>query len=125
MITEHNASIGSMLYDIEPGLGALASNGEPTRTHSLSAGSLLIDAGRSSASPRGPSMFPATDQRGSGFSRVVGAAPDIGAFEYSAATVGGGNGGGESGGGGAVDPLLGILFALVSVARRRRALVSL
>lgn len=124
-ITEHNASIGSMLYDMDPGLGALASNGGPTRTHALLASSPLVDAGRSSASPRSTSAFPTTDQRGTGFSRVEGAAPDMGAFEYSAAPVGGGNGGGASGGGGAVSPMLMILFVLVSIGRRRRAAVSL
>ena len=49
-------------------------NGGPTRTHALRAGSAAIDAGNNA------SELP-SDQRGSGFARVVGAAADIGAFE--------------------------------------------
>lgn len=58
----------------DPLLLALADNGGPTKTHALGAGSPAIDAGNNSAGLT-------TDQRGAGFPRIVGAAPDIGAFE--------------------------------------------
>jgi hypothetical protein len=57
-----------------PGLFALALNGGPTRTHALMATSPAIDAGSNI-------LGRAFDQRGSGFPRVNGAGPDIGAFE--------------------------------------------
>ena len=62
---------------VDPLLNALSQNGGPTRTHSLQAGSPAIDAG---SNPLGL----ATDQRGTGFARVLGTAPDIGAFEGTA-----------------------------------------
>ncbi len=58
------------LAGMAAGLGALRTNGGPTPTHALLAGSPAIDAGSGSL---------ATDQRG--VSRPVGAAPDIGAYE--------------------------------------------
>ena len=58
----------------DPMLLALADNGGPTKTHALGAGSPAVDAGNNNASLT-------NDQRGSGFARVLGAAPDIGAFE--------------------------------------------
>ncbi|MEQ1606173.1 MAG: carboxypeptidase-like regulatory domain-containing protein [Pyrinomonadaceae bacterium] len=66
----------------QAGLAPLASNGGPTQTHALLPASQAIDAGMSFAS--------ATDQRGSGFLRIVDLSPanasggdgaDIGAFE--------------------------------------------
>jgi hypothetical protein len=59
---------------VDPLLQPLADNGGPTRTHALLQGSPAIDAGNNFAGL-------ATDQRGTGFPRVVGAAADIGAFE--------------------------------------------
>jgi hypothetical protein len=64
-----------------PMLLPLADNGGPTRTHALAAGSPAIDAGNNLAGL-------VTDQRGSPFVRVAGAAPDIGAFELQPATTG-------------------------------------
>ncbi len=58
----------------DPGLAPLADNGGPTQTHALESDSLAIDAG---SNPDGLS----TDQRGSGFSRTLGTATDVGAFE--------------------------------------------
>jgi hypothetical protein len=55
-------------------LAPLASNGGPTQTRALLAGSCAIDAGSN------PDSL-ATDQRGAGFPRVLGTAADIGAFE--------------------------------------------
>jgi len=62
------------LIGVDPLLAALADNGGPTRTHALLPGSPAIDAGSNS-----PGV--AFDQRGPGFPRRFGAAPDIGAFE--------------------------------------------
>ncbi len=59
---------------VEPLLLPLANNGGPTRTHALGAGSPALDAGNNVANL-------ATDQRGAGFARVLGAAADIGAVE--------------------------------------------
>ncbi len=55
----------------DPMIGALASNGGPTLTHALLAGSPAIDAGNST-------VCPATDQRGV----ARDAACDVGAYEY-------------------------------------------
>jgi len=63
---------GTMRSD--PLLGPLLDNGGATRTHAPLAGSPAIDAGNDTADLD-------TDQRGSGFARVVGAVADIGAFE--------------------------------------------
>ncbi len=58
----------------DPHLVALADNGGPTKTHALGPGSPAIDAGNNNAALT-------NDQRGTGFARQIGAAPDIGAFE--------------------------------------------
>jgi hypothetical protein len=58
----------------DPMLAFLALNGGPTPTHALQPGSPAIEAGNNAAGL-------ASDQRGTGFARVVGAAADIGAFE--------------------------------------------
>src|SRR5262249_50348337 len=76
-----------------PLLGLLASNGGPTQTMALLAGSPAIDAGDPAFNPADPDGNPSTndaipyDQRGAGFDRVRdgdgagGARVDIGAFE--------------------------------------------
>lgn len=58
----------------DPQLQPLADNGGPTRTHALSPGSPALEAGNDLVGLD-------NDQRGAGFPRVVGTAPDIGAFE--------------------------------------------
>ena len=58
-----------------PMVGPLAFNGGPTRTHALLAGSPAINAG---SNP----LALTTDQRGATFARVVGAAADMGAYEF-------------------------------------------
>jgi hypothetical protein len=63
----------------DPRLLPLAYNGGATRTHALRGDSPGIDAGNNGAAL-------ASDQRGSGYPRVVGAAADIGAFEYDGVT---------------------------------------
>ncbi|BCT91318.1 hypothetical protein LYSHEL_03420 [Lysobacter helvus] len=62
------------IFSATHGLGPLASNGGPTRTHAVLAGSPLIDRGNNL-------LLRSFDQRGTPFARVRGAAPDIGAFE--------------------------------------------
>jgi len=69
-------------------LGPLANNGGPTLTHALLLGSPAINAGdncvvNNSCSPALASAL-TTDQRGTGFSRLVNTAVDIGAFEVQA-----------------------------------------
>jgi fibronectin-binding autotransporter adhesin len=65
------------------GLAAgLANNGGPTQTIALLPGSRAIDAGTNAAITNPPFAGPPfTDQRGSGFPRIVGGTVDIGAFE--------------------------------------------
>lgn len=58
----------------DPQLLPLADYGGPTRTHALRQTSPAIDAGNNNGNFQ-------DDQRGSGYARSVGAAPDIGAFE--------------------------------------------
>ncbi|HST27065.1 MAG TPA: choice-of-anchor Q domain-containing protein [Rudaea sp.] len=58
----------------DPRLWPLADNGGPTLTMALQVGSPAVDAGAN------PSSL-ASDQRGAGFPRVLGAVTDIGAFE--------------------------------------------
>jgi hypothetical protein len=60
----------------DPKLTPLALHGGTVRTHALSTGSPAIDTGTSGGLP--------TDERGSGYPRVVGAAADIGAYERQA-----------------------------------------
>ena len=78
--------IGTTALPINAMLGPLASNGGPTQTHLLLAGSPAIDAGNTAA-VAGVSGIPQFDQRGTPFSRVVdydgagGARIDMGAIE--------------------------------------------
>jgi hypothetical protein len=65
----------------DPRLGPLQDNGGPTFTMALLPGSPAVDAGDAALLPAGT----AYDQRGPGFSRVVGGRLDIGAFEVQAA----------------------------------------
>jgi hypothetical protein len=58
----------------DPLLLPLADNGGPTKTHALAPGSPAVDAGNNSAGLT-------TDQRGTGFPRILGPMPDIGAYE--------------------------------------------
>jgi sugar lactone lactonase YvrE len=67
---------GPAALTADPGLGALADNGGPTRTMMLLGGSPALDQGVVT----GP--IPFSDQRG--FPRLLAAAPDLGAFESGA-----------------------------------------
>ena len=71
----NNLPLGANLM-LEP----LAANGGPTLTHAMQATSPLINAGSNASTPAELT----TDQRGTGFPRVVGVAVDIGAFERDA-----------------------------------------
>ena len=66
------------LSNTNPKLGPLQANGGPTLTHALLAGSPAIDAGDNTACP-------SRDQRG--YVRPVGAACDIGAYEFGSNTA--------------------------------------
>ncbi|HYE15589.1 MAG TPA: choice-of-anchor Q domain-containing protein [Pyrinomonadaceae bacterium] len=79
---------GTSAAPLDPKLGPLASNGGPTLTHALLAGSPALDAGNNALAldPSGSALT--TDQRGPGFPRVVDsedagtvATVDIGAYE--------------------------------------------
>ena len=61
-------------------LAALANNGGLTKTHALLATSPAINSGSNA-------LNAPTDQRGAGFARTVGIAPDMGAFEFGATPV--------------------------------------
>ncbi|MBX7106245.1 MAG: right-handed parallel beta-helix repeat-containing protein [Gemmataceae bacterium] len=67
---------GNLLFPVA--LAPLAANGGPTWTHNLLPGSPAINVG---SNP----LLLANDQRGTGFPRQVGAGPDIGAIEFTAA----------------------------------------
>jgi hypothetical protein len=75
---------GGNLFGVDPALAALASNGGPTQTMALNAGSPAINTG-----PAGVPSFPGNefDQRGPGYARVVAGRVDIGAFEVQAIEV--------------------------------------
>jgi hypothetical protein len=60
---------------LDPLLGPLQNNGGATFTHALPPNSPAVDAGNNIANE-------SLDQRGIGFARVSGRAPDIGAFEF-------------------------------------------
>lgn len=74
MSASSNITLPGGTLSADPMLGPLANNGGPTLTMGLLAGSPALDVGSN------PNNY-ASDQRGNGFPRVVGVAPDIGAFE--------------------------------------------
>jgi hypothetical protein len=89
-------SIQNILNNNDPKLGALAFNGGLTRTHGLLSDSAAIDAGDDDRADIPFTSTPlATDQRGTGFSRLVdisgvhdpGEKVDIGAYEVNLARV--------------------------------------
>jgi hypothetical protein len=78
LIGSANAAVPADTIGGDPRLGPLADNGGATLTHALLADSPAIDAGSNPSSVE-------TDQRGGGYVRSAGAAPDIGAFELQGA----------------------------------------
>jgi hypothetical protein len=91
LIGETNASSGWLSSDrtgtitqpLNPLLAPLGEYGGPTQTMALLPGSPAIDAGSNALVPAGVT----TDERGTGFARVVNGVVDIGAFESSGFTV--------------------------------------
>ncbi|MDQ3750413.1 MAG: hypothetical protein M3367_15570 [Acidobacteriota bacterium] len=78
--------VGTSANPIDPLLGALQNNGGQTDTRALLAGSPAIDMGNNcvftaTCLSNNPIQPLTTDQRGIGFSRFIGSAVDIGAFE--------------------------------------------
>jgi len=71
---------GNLPTGTNPMVGPLAFNGGTTRTHALLAGSPAINAG---SNP----LALTTDQRSGTFARVVGAAADMGAYEFTSGTT--------------------------------------
>ncbi len=81
----------------DPNLGSLQNNGGPTQTQALLVGSPALDAGNNTfvVAPPFLNTSPITDQRGTGFPRILDAADagtmatvDIGAFEARASVEG-------------------------------------
>ena len=81
--TEDSDLVGTAENPIDPQLGELQNNGGSTPTTALLENSPAIDAGSNLNDL-------ATDQRGEGFDRTVGAGTDIGAFEVQDTDNGGG-----------------------------------
>jgi hypothetical protein len=63
------------------GTNVLANNGGPTQTIALTSGSVAINAGSNALALDENNQPLTTDQRGTGFARVLGGIVDIGAFE--------------------------------------------
>lgn len=70
-----NAMLPAGTITFDPKLGPLAWNGGSTRTHAIGAASPAIDAADNPINLQ-------SDQRGSSYYRLVGAALDIGAYEF-------------------------------------------
>jgi Right handed beta helix region len=71
----------------DPGLGALASNGGPTETRALPAGSVAVNSGNPAIPGTGSGACEATDQRGVLRSPLMAGRCDIGAYEYVPTTT--------------------------------------
>ncbi|MEO7432974.1 MAG: choice-of-anchor Q domain-containing protein [Dokdonella sp.] len=75
LVMTSNVALPADTLVADPQLAPLADNGGPTQTHALAPGSAALDVGNNLAS------FD-FDQRGTGYERVSGPRPDIGAFEW-------------------------------------------
>ena len=73
--------VGTAGDPIDPMLGSRADNGGPTLTHALLSGSPAINAGDNSLAKDAENQPEDTDQRGSGYDRIVDGTVDIGAVE--------------------------------------------
>jgi hypothetical protein len=76
LVVSSNTALPPGTLTADPRLGPLRDNGGLTRTRMPMNASPVIDAGNNVQGT-------AADQRGSGFARILGAAPDIGAVEYA------------------------------------------
>jgi hypothetical protein len=81
LFMSHTPTVPAGTLSDDPQLMALANYGGPTATHAIASTSPAIDRGNTIGAGNGS---PSLDQRWSGYDRVVGAAADIGAFEYGA-----------------------------------------
>ena len=84
-----NGTNGNQVGVADPGLdpNGLQNNGGPTQTIALLANSPAIDAGSIALAVDPTTGLPlTTDQRGTGFPRIVDNAVDIGAYEFQATT---------------------------------------
>src|SRR5437763_1064164 len=74
--------IGTAASPIDPKLLPLANNGGPTQTHLMLPNSPALNAGNTSLAVDNTGPL-TTDQRGSGFPRVIGSSVDIGSVEVN------------------------------------------
>ena len=84
-----NGTNGNQVGVADPGLdpNGLQNNGGPTQTIALLPGSPAIDAGSNALAVDPTTGQPlTTDQRGTGYPRIVNGTVDIGAFEFQSAT---------------------------------------
>jgi hypothetical protein len=84
-----NGVNGNLVGVANPGLdpNGLQNNGGPTQTIALETGSPAIDAGSNALAVDPTTGQPlTTDQRGTGYPRIVNGTVDIGAFEYESGT---------------------------------------
>ncbi len=77
---------GNTASPLNAQLGPLANNGGPTQTIGLLPGSPAINAGSNSLAVDANNQPLSFDQRGVGFTRIVGGSVDIGAYEVQAVT---------------------------------------
>lgn len=73
--------------NVNAGLASLANNGGPTFTHQLLAASPAIDAGSNALAVDANGQPLTTDQRASGFSRILSVSVDIGSLESREAVL--------------------------------------
>ncbi len=99
--------VSSDLTGINPLLAPLGNYGGPTETLALLPGSPALGAGNNSLIPAGDT----TDQRGTGFPRVVNGTVDIGAFESSGFSIAVTSGSGQSASGAFSAPLVATVTA--------------
>lgn len=82
LVVTSNMALPVGTLSVDPHLLPLADNGGRTQTHALAVDSPAIDHGNNIGPGGGPLSF---DQRGGqSYQRIVGAAADIGAFEFGA-----------------------------------------
>jgi uncharacterized repeat protein (TIGR01451 family) len=77
--------IGAFDSPLSPLLAALADNGGPTRTYLPLGGSPVIDAGSNALAKDQSNIALTTDQRGTGFPRIINGTVEIGAVESTGA----------------------------------------
>ncbi|MEW4491085.1 right-handed parallel beta-helix repeat-containing protein [Thalassoglobus sp. JC818] len=83
---DSTAGLSNTITGQDPLLGDLEYNGGPTQTHALLVGSVAVNAGDNLLSVNPENDPLRTDQRGEGYTRIVGVTVDIGAYELSDGT---------------------------------------